>query len=49
MLDGKTGKPRTIINIEKASRHTCEETGNEPRFRRFRGVGSEAIPMARAG
>jgi hypothetical protein len=26
MLDGKTGKPRTIIDIEKAARLTAEET-----------------------
>jgi hypothetical protein len=38
MLDGKTGKPRTFIDIEKAARLTAEEGPNAPRFRRFRGV-----------
>jgi hypothetical protein len=36
MLDGKTGKPRTIIDIEKAARFTVEETGGAPRFRKYR-------------
>ena len=36
MLDGKTGRPRTIIDIEKAARLTCEETGGVPRFRKYR-------------
>ena len=36
MLDGKTGKPRTIIDIEKAARFTVEETGGIPRFRKYR-------------
>ena len=36
MLDGKTGRPRTIINIEKAARFTLEETGGIPRFRKYR-------------
>jgi hypothetical protein len=35
MLDGKTGKPRTIIDIEKAARLRTVETGNAPRFRRI--------------
>jgi hypothetical protein len=34
MLDGKTGKPPTIINIEKAAGLTVGETG--PRFRKCR-------------
>jgi len=38
MLDGKTGKPRTIIDIEKAALLITEEGPNGPRFRRFRGV-----------
>jgi hypothetical protein len=33
MLDGKTGKPRTIIDIEKAAKLRTVETGNAPRFR----------------
>jgi hypothetical protein len=33
MLDGKTGKPRTIVDIEKAARLRTVETGNAPRFR----------------
>ena len=44
MLDGKTGIPRTIINIEKTARLTAEEGPNGPRFRRFRGV--ESAPTA---
>jgi hypothetical protein len=38
MLNGKTGKPRTIIDIEKAALLTAEEGRDAPRFRRFRGV-----------
>src|SRR5262245_33929914 len=38
MLDGKTGKPRTFIDIEKAALLTAEEGPNAPRFRRFRGM-----------
>ena len=33
MLDGKTGKPRTIIDIERAAKLRTVETGNAPRFR----------------
>ena len=36
MLDGKSGRQRTIIDIEKAARLTCEETGGVPRFRKCR-------------
>jgi hypothetical protein len=36
MLDGKTGKPRTVVDIEKAARLTVEETGGAPRFRKYR-------------
>jgi hypothetical protein len=32
MLDGKTGKPRTIVEIVKAARLRTVETGNAPRF-----------------
>ena len=43
MLDGKTGKPRTTIDIKKAAWLTVEETGNSPRFRKYREKGgSEA-------
>jgi hypothetical protein len=35
MLDGATGKPRTIINIEKAAKLRTVETGTYPRFRRI--------------
>jgi hypothetical protein len=28
MLDGKTGIPRTIVDIEKAAKLTVEETGS---------------------
>jgi hypothetical protein len=36
LLDGKTGEPRTVIDIEKAARLTVEETGSVPRFRKYR-------------
>jgi hypothetical protein len=36
LLDGKTGKPRTVIDIEKAARLTVEETGSVPGFRKYR-------------
>jgi hypothetical protein len=36
MVDGATGKPRTIINIEKAARLTVEEGPNGPRFVKYR-------------
>ena len=36
MLDGKTGKPRTIINIEKAAFLTTEEGPKGPRFVKYR-------------
>lgn len=36
MLDGKSGRPRIIVDIEKASRLTVEETGGLPRFRKYR-------------
>jgi hypothetical protein len=35
LLDGATGKARTIINIEKAARVRTVETGSYPRFRRI--------------
>ena len=35
MLDGATGKPRTIIDIEKAAKVRTVETGTYPRFRRI--------------
>jgi hypothetical protein len=36
MLDGKSGRPRIIVDIEKAARLTVEETGGLPRFRKYR-------------
>ena len=36
MLDGKTGIPRTIINIEKAALLTAEERPSAPRLRKYR-------------
>ena len=35
MLDGATGKPWTIIDIEKAAKVRTVETGTHPRFRRI--------------
>ncbi len=32
LLDGKTGKPRTVIDIERAARLTTEEGPRAPRF-----------------
>jgi hypothetical protein len=37
MLDGKTGKPRTIIDIERAAKLTVrEDRGTGPRFVKWR-------------
>lgn len=36
LCDGKTGKPRTIIDIEKAAGLTVEEGPSVPRFRKYR-------------
>jgi hypothetical protein len=37
MLDGKTGKPGTIIDIEKAAELTIEESSKQPlRFRKWK-------------
>src|SRR5690348_6183574 len=52
-LDGKTGVPRTIINIEKAARLAVEETGGAPRLRKYaanalldRGYGKPTQPIS---
>jgi hypothetical protein len=47
MLDGATGKPRTIINIEKAAKVRTVETGTHPRFRRIETC-AESPPAAEA-
>jgi hypothetical protein len=44
MLDGKTGRPRTIINIEKAAKLAAEEGPNGPRFVKYRGQTVGAAP-----
>jgi hypothetical protein len=36
MVDGKTGRPRTIINIERAAKLRAEEGPNPPRFVKYR-------------
>jgi hypothetical protein len=36
LLDGKTGKPRTIIDIERAARLRTEEGPRGPRFVKYR-------------
>jgi hypothetical protein len=36
VVDGKTGRPRTIINIEKAAKLRAEEGPNAPRFVKYR-------------
>jgi hypothetical protein len=48
ILDGKTGKPRTIIDIEKAARIRTVETGNAPRFRNVPCAGSPYSPKTEA-
>src|SRR5262249_7866421 len=35
LVDGKTGKPRTTIDIEIAAKVRTVETGSAPRFRRI--------------
>ena len=46
ILDGKTGIPRTIINIEKAAKLAVEETGGVPRLRKYRERGGSERPEA---
>src|SRR5262245_28338576 len=46
LLDGKTGKPRIIINIEKAARLRVEEGPNGPRFVKWRGTVVDRSPTA---
>jgi hypothetical protein len=46
MLDGATGKPRTIINIDTA-KLTAEEGPNAPRFVKYRGQTVGAGPYRR--
>jgi hypothetical protein len=48
MLDGKTGVPRTIINIEKAAKLAVEETGGAPRLRKYRERGGSEAPSPEA-
>ena len=36
LLDGKTGRPRTIINIERAAKLTAEEGPCTPLLRKYR-------------
>ena len=36
LCDGKTGKPRTIIDIEGAAKLTVEEAAGAPCFRKYR-------------
>jgi hypothetical protein len=36
MLDGRTGKARSIINVERAAKITVEEGPNGPRFVKYR-------------
>ena len=38
MLDGKTGKPRTIIDIERAAKLCAEEGPYGPRLVKWRGT-----------
>jgi hypothetical protein len=48
MCDGKTGVPRTIINIEKAAKLGVEETGGAPRLRKCRERGGSEPPSPEA-
>ena len=41
LCDGKTGRPRTIIDIEKAAKLTVEEGPHGPHFVKARTVGIE--------
>jgi hypothetical protein len=47
MCDDKTGRPRTIINIEGASKLTVKEGPNGPAFTDFRGMSN--APTATKG
>jgi hypothetical protein len=49
MLDGKTGRPRTIIDIERAAQRTCTEGPHGPRFKTVpnAGYGPEEEPSGR--
>jgi hypothetical protein len=45
MLDGKTGIPRTIIDIESSARLTVtEESRDGLRFRKYRGSTDKSPP-----
>jgi hypothetical protein len=46
MLDGKTGKPRIIVDIEKTSRLTTEEGPRGPRFVKCRKTVVDGSPTA---
>jgi hypothetical protein len=36
LCDGKTGKPRTMVDIERAAKLTVEEAAGVPRLRKYR-------------
>jgi hypothetical protein len=40
ILDGKTGRPRTIVDVEKAAQRTCTEGPHGPRFKTVPNAGS---------
>ena len=48
MLNGKTGKPRTIINIERAAKVTVKEDGRGPRFVKLKQRGADRAPSPEA-
>jgi hypothetical protein len=48
LMDGETGKPRTIIDIEKAAKVRTVETGTCPRFRRIETC-AESPPTVETG
>lgn len=47
MCDGKTGRPRTIIDIEKAAKlRVVEESVKGLKFRKVMGLGRAAAPKS---
>jgi hypothetical protein len=44
LLDGKTGKPRTIVNVEKAARLRVEEGPHGPHFRKCHESALDSAP-----
>jgi hypothetical protein len=53
LCDGKTGRLRTVLDIERAAKLTVEEAAGAPRFRKYRerggneGSGREEVVIGR--